>query len=251
VATLLRSRLVDRSATFALREWRGDRSAHLYRVRESGMRVVINHRTPDLHALDQAFYTHAHEPPPQVLGALRRLGHPLRALDVGANVGIWSLWLHGRFEVEYITGLEPDPENVARHRRQIELNNLHKKWQVVRTAATVADGPVQFTVGAGANGHTAGPGEPGAVRVPGVDVFTLLNGVDVLKLDIEGGEWEILADPRFRSIKVPVVMIEFHPDGAPSEPRLDAQRALVHAGFTTTLASDGPPGFGIWWGHKP
>jgi FkbM family methyltransferase len=250
VATVLRSRLVDRSATFVVREWHGRGATGVYRVRESGMQVFISHRTPDVHALDQAFYAHAHEPPPPVLEALHRLAHPLRALDVGANVGMWGLWLHGRFDVERVTGLEPDPDNVARHRRQIALNGLQDRWEVVQQAATVANGPVSFTVGAGANGHVSAVGARGAATVDGVDLFTLLDGVDLLKLDIEGGEWPILDDARFARIDVPVVMVEFHPDGAPSEPRLAAQKALEGASYVTTLSSDGPPGFGIWWGHR-
>jgi FkbM family methyltransferase len=249
VAMLLRSRLVERPWLFAAREWRGSNPA-VYRVRENGMRVLIAHRTPDVHALDQAFYRHAHDPPPAALAALEGLRHPIRALDVGANVGMWGLWLHGRFAVAHITGLEPDPENAARHRRQIQLNCLEHSWEVVEKAATVSDGPVTFAIGAGANGHIVSAAGEDTADVDGIDLFSMLDDVDLLKLDIEGGEWPILADRRFTGIDVPVVMIEFHPNDAPSVPRLDAQGALERAGYETALAAEGPPGFGVLWGYR-
>lgn len=250
IATLLRSRLVDRPARFALREWLGRRGPYVYRVRENGLRVLIAHRASDVHALDQAFYQHAHEPPPAVLQALRSLGRPIRALDVGANVGIWGLWLHGRLPVAHVTALEPDPDNLGRHRRQIELNRLERSWEVRPNAATLADGPVQFVVGAQANGHIADRAGAGTAEVRGVDIFALLDGIDLLKLDIEGGEWPILADPRFAGIRVPVATVEFHPDGAPGDPRVHAESALQNAGYTTIVSAEGPPGFGTCWGYR-
>ncbi len=250
VATLLRSRLVDRPWRFALRELGGAPGPSLYRVRDNGLRVAIVHRTPDVNALDQAFYQHAHEPPAAALAVLQRLGRPIRALDVGANVGMWGLWLHGRLDVAHVTGLEPDPENVARHRRLIALNGRAESWDVLPKAATVQDGPVRFILGAESNGRIVPGEEPRAGEVEGVDLFGLLGGIDLLKLDIEGGEWTILDDPRFAEITVPVVTIEFHPDGAPGIPREVAQRALERAGYVTTLVAEGPPGFGVWWGHR-
>ncbi len=83
-----------------------------------------------------------------------------------------------------------------------------------------------------------------------VDVFPLLRGltIDLLKIDIEGAEWAILADPRFAAIEVPVVMLEYHPHGAPTgDPKDDAQRALRSAGYETLPMHGEPDGTGIVW----
>jgi FkbM family methyltransferase len=252
LAAVLRSRVVHESPRFALCELSGRSSTHVYRLRENGMRVSIAHGTPDAQALDQAFYQHAHEPAPRALAALAALGRPLRALDLGANVGMWGLWLHGRFPVEHVLGLEPDPENVARHRRQIELNGLRESWEILEAAAVTADGPVSFTVGQATNGHVTAAGDPGTVSVPGRDMFALLDDLDLLKIDIEGGEWPIVADARFAALSVPVVMLEYHADGTSSpDPASDARTALEQAGYATESMPETTKGFGVVWGCKP
>jgi FkbM family methyltransferase len=252
VAAVLRSTAVSESTRFAVRELSGRRSTHLYRIRRTRLRAEIEHGTPDVHALDQAFYQHAHEPPSSVAAALDGLGRPLRALDLGAHVGMWGLWLNERFPVERIVALEPDPRNVARHRRQIEVNGLGSSWEVIHAAAVTAEGTVSFTVGRGTNGQVTDGPQDGAASVPGHDAFALVDGLDLLKIDIEGGEWAILADPRAVALQVPVVMLEYHAQAAPSdEPAADAKSALERAGYTTESAGETRPGFGVVWGYKP
>jgi FkbM family methyltransferase len=251
IAAVLRSTAVRQSPTFALRELAGRPTRHVYTLRESGMRVLIEHGGADAHALDQAFYQHAHEPPAAVVALLRDLDRPLHALDLGANVGMWGLWLHGRFAVERILALEPDPANVRRHRRQIELNHLERSWEVLEAAAVTADGPVFFTVGKATNGRVADVAQDGVESVPGRDTFALLDGLDLLKIDIEGGEWTILADPRAGDLQVPVVMLEYHAHNAPSsDPQAEARRALERAGYATETGVETDRGFGVVWGWK-
>jgi FkbM family methyltransferase len=251
VSAALRGRLVRESASFTVRELRGADSAHVYRIRSSGLRAQIAHGTPDVLTLDQAFYQHVYEPPDAISSKLELGGRPLHAVDLGANIGMWGLWLHGRFAVERLTALEPDPENAAKHRRQIELNRLADSWQLVQAAATCADGPVVFTVGRATTGRIGEAGEAGTVEVPGRDSFALLDGVDLLKIDIEGAEWPMLADPRLAEMQVPAVMLEYHPRGAPSANPEDAARtALADAGFQTWPMHGAPDGTGIVWGWR-
>ena len=251
VSAGLRGRLVRESARFTVREMRGAESAHVYRIRANGLQALIEHGTPDVLTLDQAFYQHVYEPPDAIASMLDLPGRRLRALDLGANVGLWGLWLHGRFRVEHLTALEPDPENAAKHRRQIELNHLDGSWELLQAAATCADGPVVFTVGRATTGRVGEPGEPGTVEVAGRDSFSLLDGLDLLKIDIEGAEWPMLADPRLAELEVPVVMLEYHPHGAPSaNPEGDARRALTDAGYETWPMHGAADGTGIVWGLK-
>lgn len=251
ISAVLRGRLVKESLPFTAREVRGVRSVHLYRIRESGLSVQIEHGTPDVLTLDQAFYQHAYEPPQAVLSVLEGLNRPLRAVDLGANIGMWGLWLHGRLRVEHVTALEPDPENAAKHRRQIALNGLGASWDLLQAAATCTDGPIAFTVGRATTGRIGEASEHGTATVEGRDVFSLAEDADLFKLDIEGGEWPILSDPRWANMKVPVVMLEYHPHGAPSgSPEDDAQQALVNVGYSTHSMLNAPDGTGVVWGWR-
>ncbi len=70
-------------------------------------------------------------------------------------------------------------------------------------------------------------------------------------MDIEGAEWPILLDPRILDVEVPVVLLEYHPDGAPSgNPEADAHRALAAAGYTTWRTHGIARGTGVMWGLR-
>jgi FkbM family methyltransferase len=251
VVAVLRSRIVHESPRFAARELDGRTVAHVYRIRESGLKAMIVHGSSDAASLDQAYYERAHEPPAGALEVLGALDRPPRALDLGANIGLWGLWLHGRFPGARVTALEPDPENVARHRRQIELNELGHSWKVIEAAATTSDGPVSFTVGRATTGSIVEGDAPGTASVTGLDAFGLLEDVDLLKVDIEGSEWELLADPRLSGLRVPVVMLEYHARGAPDgDPVAFVESALRGAGYRTEKTIESGPGFGVVWGWK-
>ena len=51
-------------------------------------------------------------------------------------------------------------------------------------------------------------------KSPRVDVFPYLAAADLVKIDIEGSEWEILADARFAGIAARVLVLEYHPQGS-------------------------------------
>jgi hypothetical protein len=79
----------------------------------------------------------------------------------------------------------------------------------------------------------------------------LLDDVDLLKIDLEGAEWALLADPRLSSISVPVVMLEYHPHGAPSaDPKEAARAALAGVGYETLPMHDAGDGTGVVWGWR-
>ncbi len=236
---------------FAFREMRGAESTHVYRIRESGLRASIEHGTPDVLTLDEIFYQHVYELPAAIRAKLVAPDRPLRAVDLGANIGLWGLWLRGRFPVAHVTALEPDARNAASHRRQISLNHLERSWELVQAAATCSDGPVAFTVGQATTGHIGEEDEPGTIAVTGIDVFPLLVDIDVLKLDIEGAEWPILSDPRFAEARIPVVVLEYHPQGAPSSwPEEDVKRILADAGYASWRTHAAHQGTGIMWGLR-
>jgi hypothetical protein len=72
-------------------------------------------------------------------------------------------------------------------------------------------------------------------------------------MDIEGGEWAILGDPRFAAGPPQVVVMEHHPEGSPGpDPRAAALEALARAGLTATasifLRADG---YGMLWAWRP
>jgi FkbM family methyltransferase len=182
-----------------------------YRLRESGVAITIRHKSHDILILDEIFSQHEYELPESVQV---RLGSSPKVADIGANIGLFGAWILGRFPDAEILALEPDPANAEVHRRTIEANHRSEYWKLLEVGAMSEPGTLRFASGSFTTSHVARPGEAG-IDVEGVDVFPLLAGMELVKLDIEGAEWPILEDPRFRELDAACIALEYHPEGSP------------------------------------
>ncbi len=118
---------------------------------------------------------------------------PKHLVDLGANIGLSSVWLARNYGCTTIVAVEPSPENARLARMNLELNNIPA--EVVEAAVGASDGTVYFQEEQESNlGHVASSGRP----VRQVSMRTLLerlppgSEIDVLKMDIEGGEGPLL-----------------------------------------------------------
>ena len=121
----------------------------------------------------------------------------------------------------------------------------------MEACAGAAPGTVRFATGEFSRSRVAENGD-GLERCV-VDVFPRFEDADLVKIDIEGAEWALLADPRFRELRAPVVGLEYHAQGgAPADPAAAARTALEDAGYDVIDSPDPEeiPGFGMWWGLR-
>jgi len=222
-----------------------------YRLRKSGLRIFLRHRTRDVHILNEIFGgtggRNSYEPPLAVACALA--GNPApRILDLGGNIGLFGTYVLGRWPAAKIHSFEPDPTNLRILRRVIAANELERRWSVTPAAVANHSGEMDFASGLFADSHLASeedghraatlekaPGCDGAqtITVPTSDIFEEDHDVDLMKMDIEGGEWPILTDPRLAGLKANVLVLEWHARGCP-EPNARAAtvRLLRTAGYT-------------------
>jgi FkbM family methyltransferase len=230
----------------ALRELLRRRGLAYYRVRESGYRVAIRHGAAAVWVLAEVFSRHCYEPHGEAAAALER---PQEILDLGANIGLFGVYAAARWPQARIVAFEPDRDNAALLALTIAANDLAGRWELVRAAASNRDGRVAFAAGLNASSHVAdaGSGEP-AVEVEMLDVLPRIAQADLLKMDIEGGEWAILGDPRFAQAPPRVLVLEYHPHMCPGpDPRAEAGRALAAAGMRVHPVSDRGDGHGVMW----
>lgn len=214
---------------FFVREIAGKKGFQaIYRVRGTTVSVALRHRTPDVLSFDQVFCQDNHTEPDGASNAVASLGRPPRLLDLGANIGVYSAWAATRWPGVEITSVEPDPSNVA---VLIAASAANGGWNVIDSAAGVEETEMRFSAGRFAVSRAAGDDEQGdgIVTVPVVDVFDLLSANDIIKLDIEGGEWEILADPRLKDAEVAALTVEYHEHLCPSSDTHQLAEELVRA----------------------
>jgi FkbM family methyltransferase len=143
---------------------------------------------------------------------LAPLGKVSSLLDLGANIGVASIRLAQRLGgIDRIVCVEPEPESFRLLEQNLERNLPRAK--ALRCAAVAEPGEY----------HLDGARRPGEVRVlregGGVDVMTVnelldanrLSSVDLMKIDIEGGEAQILARAGDWASRVGAIIGEVHP----------------------------------------
>jgi FkbM family methyltransferase len=238
---------------FGIRRTIGGRDVGRYHLRESGLAVHLRHDVlDDLSTLVQTFGQDHYVPPAGAEQALAELGRPIRAMDLGANIGMFGAWLLSRWPDAAVVAYEADPGNARILSLTVAANSPPLAWEACAAAAGTADGEVRFVAGRGAHSRLANDDEPDAVVVPVRDVLARASDTDLLKIDIEGAEWELLADPRFAGLPARVVALEYHAERCPSsDPASAAGEHLAQAGYRTAAADlTAPPGHGMVWGWR-
>lgn len=211
---------------------------------KDGGTVTLMHRR-DLEAFHELMIAGEYEPPP---GLRARLANPSVVLDLGGNIGMFAHWAHRRWPSARITSFEPDPDNLRVFRAGLDGA---LPIEVVEAAAMTQTGHAVLSEGKGAGRSVVFQNDPMTGSVPAIDIFTHLPDSDFVKMDIEGGEWPILGDPRLADLQRMTWVIEFHRSGAPSLPALEAARDLFErAGFTVGHETLNHWGHGTLWAWK-
>ncbi|MBK5218429.1 MAG: FkbM family methyltransferase [Thermoleophilia bacterium] len=244
------SRQVERPLAFVAGELRGEGTEAVV-LRRSGLTANLRRGSGDLVMLHQIIGRDVYRPPVEVSERLGRVEGPLRIADLGANVGFFTLRQLESYPGCEIVAVEADPGNAALLARTLAANRLEPRVELVEAAASNAPGSVEFAAGNFFESHVVeGDGGDGTIEVRMIDALPLLAGRHLVKIDIEGSEWPILADPRFRELEAVALTLEWHIQGCPgSEPRQAAEDALAAAGYTVRH-DHSEPGCGTLWAWR-
>lgn len=128
-----------------------------------------------------------------LISYLDSLTSPIDTVDIGANVGIWTVLLASHQNVRRVIAFEPSQENLAYLRSNLELNKVTNKVTIVESAVSDVNGEVVFDdSGSGATKRIATTGN---TVVPSVSLDTYLKdmSVNLIKIDVEGHEPLVLS----------------------------------------------------------
>lgn len=144
-------------------------------------------------------------------------------VDAGANIGAFSVYAASRASGAQIVALEPFPTTRARLEEHLVRNGLGNRVSCRPWALARSDG-LRSMDDAIAPSQSRGLLDP-SVSGSGVPVETVtlatlfdregLDRVDLLKMDIEGGEHEVLhTTPPAVLRRVTCLALEYHPNGS-------------------------------------
>ena len=238
-----RAQAVEQVWKYVLLELTGGKTAR-YTPRGNAVDVYVRHGTSDGNILQEFNMFGLYDPPADIDADLRSI-EPLRVLDLGAHIGLFGARILSLYPNAFVVAFEPDPLNFKALARAATGSD---RWKPVPAAAWTHDTRIGFSSGGFAGSrYDAGAGE----TVPAIDVFPYLANADLVKIDIEGSEWMLLADPRFSSIGARAVILEWHPQGCTADdPHAEAVRAREAAGFSVREIPGAPPGVGMLWGYR-
>lgn len=230
----------------------GGRDGFIFRLR-SGMSIHVSDRM--MHTYKECFFdeTYTKGLPRHIIKRMHE-ADPLTVVDVGANVGYFSLFILSNFQPSRVYAYEPMPNNFKlldvyaqeNPERALYRNNMAvgKDTQPLQLAYDASE---EFTTAATVLDRED---QPDKIEVPCTTLSAVmydneLAKIDFLKLDCEGSEYGIIygSDPDLLQ-RIHVIAIETHRGKGQNENRDDLAKYLEDQGFTTNKASD------IIWGWR-
>jgi len=170
-------------------------------------------------------------------------GKDLIILDIGANVGVYSLYCSLYYDVARIYAYEPHPEAFSQLERNIKINNMAGKICPIKKAITGSDGQDIFyqdeesSRGSSTMRKFDKQFTVQTLSLAGIFKELDIQHCDIAKIDIEGSEYPSILNCSgevLRNIKT--ILIECHEDFASSNARYTKKEIRAHlenSGFTT------------------
>jgi FkbM family methyltransferase len=177
------------------------------RVREvnlnGGIKLRYRLNKGDLHSIREIWYDEEYRLPFVCAKGI--------LLDLGANIGMASVWLAKKYSFGRVIAIEPDPTNASLVRQNLEIN--HIDGHVLEGAIGPMDGMARFEFSDRSNlGKLSEIGSP----VQMMSLNTIVTNFQVkdfslIKIDIEGGEEGLFKGPTEWLNRTDAIIMEFHP----------------------------------------
>jgi FkbM family methyltransferase len=153
-------------------------------------------------------------------------------IDCGSNMGLSVLFFLRIYKNATVIAFEPDEQIFGYLQRNVEsqgLNNVSLNNQAV----WIEDTSLEFSCSGGMGGHLEKSSNNGtSVTVDAVDLNRFIRTpVDLLKIDIEGAEFDVLKSCRENLINVKNIFVEYHSDIKGEQHLDDILLMLKECGF--------------------
>jgi FkbM family methyltransferase len=194
--------------------------------------LSIRPASNDIYTLDEILIERVYA------GVLDAVPYAEVIVDLGANIGLSSIFFLGHYPHSRVIALEPDPRNYRLLKENLRRSTAAGRAQAIEAAAWERDGRVRFVPpeepghvnqGALAAGETERGKTVFGMAMPSIMSTAATTHVDILKVDIEGGEVNLFRGDTGWLASVKCIAIEFHGD---SRRESDFDALMARHGFT-------------------
>ncbi len=161
-------------------------------------------------------------------------------VDAGANIGTFTLYALLNAPKSKVIAIEPAPDSCARLRKVVGDHGFASRCTIHQAALGNQDGATTMDLGQESQFRSTGRGTV-SVSVVTLDSVVRDSGVDLLKMDIEGSEYGVLASPPRCLEHLQRLAMEYHPNGSLQE----VIPTLERAGLKCISRRDDGYGYGI------
>jgi FkbM family methyltransferase len=177
-----------------------------------------------------------------------------RIVDVGANVGYALSYLGRRFPLAQMIAFEPHPAHLDQLDRNVAANGLTDRVTVIGAAAGLTDGRAFLSDAGEASRVLDGVGA-GRLPILVADFFTAVGGapIDLLKMDCEGGEYDLIMNQRFADLRVRAIALEWHAGRDRPEADESLRQRLAALDYALERGVEhrsGEDRFGMLWAYR-
>jgi len=168
------------------------------------------------------------------IGEVARRG---TVVDIGAHIGLFSMFAVGILQARRIISVEPDPANFELLSKNISVNHVKN---AILIEAAIASEPGErriYTNPSNTGGHSFYARSVSSRLVKALSLSELfrssgISECSLLKMDCEGAEMEILENtPDELLSKVSAISLEYHLDAYPQERLKQSKTRLESLGF--------------------
>ncbi len=149
-------------------------------------------------------------------------------VDIGANIGAYTILASSEIQAKTLS-IEPIPDTFKILNENIKINNINNKVTALNIGLAGNKSELFFTDTLDTVNHVSTNSETNTIKVPVQTLDDLLYGADIpilLKIDVEGYEWEVLrgAGNVLKNQELKVIIIELNGSGY----RYGFQDAAIH-----------------------
>lgn len=167
-------------------------------------------------------------------------------IDCGANIGLSVLYFARHYPDATIIAYEPDEQNIAILKKNIDKNFPHNQnIQLRQNAVWIEDADISFfSNGTESSSIINDSGNAQSITVKAVRLKNVLQqytAIDFLKIDIEGAEYEVIKDCAQELEHVNNMFLEYHGTADETYKLRELMDIVADAGFCIYISLAAEP----------